>query len=127
MFRWRLGVVNLRSPLGEVFNAAHGEVPYMSHDVDYDQNDVIEGAADNVRTSVDAVPPNILLRIDANPQHQMRGDYARERGRCGHHECDNYLKPRCLFNTCAAEGRPYHHTRNRSRAHKAVQRPEGEY
>jgi len=99
-------------------NAAHGEAPHMSHDVDDDHNDLVEGAADNMRTSVDAVAPDMLLRIDANPQHKMRGDDTRERGRCGHQERDDHLKPRRLFNVCAAEGRAYHHTRNRSRAHE---------
>ena len=93
----------------------------MPHDVDYDHNDAIEGALDNVRASVDAVVPDMLLRIDANPQHKMRGDYTRERGRCGHHERDDYLKPRRLFNVRAAEDCAYHHTRNHSGAYKAVQ------
>ena len=44
------------------------------NNVDGDQNDAVEGAADNMRTIVDAVVPNMLLRIDANPQHKMRGE-----------------------------------------------------
>jgi hypothetical protein len=114
-------VVDLHFPLEEVLNAAHGEVPHMPHDVDDDLNHVVEGAADNVRTGVDAVAPDMLLRIDANPQHKMRGDDTRERGRRGHHERNDYLKPRCLFNVCAAEDSAYHHARNRSGTHKAVQ------
>ena len=35
----------------------------MSHDVDDNQNDAVERAADSVRTGVDAVSPDILLRI----------------------------------------------------------------
>lgn len=117
MLRWRHGVVNPRSPLEEVLSVAHGEVPYMPRDVDDDLNDVFEGAADNVRTSVDAVPPDMLLRIDANPQCKMRGGDTREHGRRGHHERDDYLKPRRLFNVCASKNRAYHHTRNHSGAH----------
>ena len=121
MLRWRHGVVDPRSSLEEVLNGAHGEVPYMPHDVNDDLNDTVEGAAEKVRTSFDAVTPDMLLRIDANPQHKMRGDDTRERGRRGHHERDGYLKPRRLFNICAADDRAYHHTRNHSGAHKAVQ------
>ena len=94
----------------------------MPHNVGDGQTDVFEGAADNVRMSVNAVAPDVFLRIDANPQHQMRGDDTRERGRRGHHECDDYLKPRRLSNVFTAEGRAYHHTWDRSGAHKAVQR-----
>ena len=122
MLRWRHSVVYLRSPLEKTLNAAHGEVQYMPRDIDDDQNDGAEGAADNMRTSVDAVGPDMLLRIDADPQHRMRGDDARERGRRGHHKCDDYLKPRRLFNVRSAKGAVYHHTRNRSDAHEAVQR-----
>jgi hypothetical protein len=126
VLRWRHDLVDPRSPLEEVLNAAHGDVPYMPHNVDDDQNDAVEGAADNVRTGVDAVAPDMLLRIDANPQHKMRGGDTRERGRRGHHERDDYLKPRCMFNICAAEDRAYHHTRNHSGAHKAVQENDGQ-
>ena len=118
MLRWRHGVIDLRSPLEEVLNTNYGKIPYMPHDVDDDQNDPVEGAADNMRTSVDAVAPDMSLRIDANPQHKMRGDDTRERGRCGRHESDDYLKPHSL---CATKDRAYHHTWNRSGAHKAVQ------
>ena len=120
MLRWRRSVVDLRSPLEEVLSATHSKVPYIPHDIDDDQNGVVEGAADNMRTSVDAVAPDMLLRIDANPQHEMRGDDTRERGRRGHHKCDDYLKQRRLFNVYTAEGGAYHHTRNRSSAHEAV-------
>ena len=67
MLRWRHGIVDPCSPLEEVLDAAYDEVPYMPHDVDDDLNHVVEGAADNVRTGVDAVAPDMLLRIDANP------------------------------------------------------------
>ena len=93
----------------------------MPHDVNDDQNDAVQGAADNVRTSLDTIAPDMLLRINANPQHKMRGGDTREGGRRGHHEHDDYLKPRCLFDVCATEDRAYHHTENRSGAHKAVQ------
>ena len=93
----------------------------MPYDVDDYQNDAAEGAADNMRTIVDAVTPDMLLRIDTNPQHNMRGDDTRECGRRSHHERDDNLKPRRLFNVCAGEDRAYHHTRNDSGAHKAVQ------
>ena len=56
----------------------------------------------------------------------MHGHDARERGRCGNHECDDYLKPHRLFNVCATEDGAYHHTRNCSGAHKAVQRNDGQ-
>ena len=121
MLRWRHRVVDPRSPLEEMLNRAHGLVPYMPYDVDGDQNDAVESAADNMRTIVDAVAPDMLLRIDTNPQHKMRGDDTRERGRRSHHERDDHLKPRRLFNVCAAEDHAYHHTRNNSGAHKAVQ------
>ena len=52
----------------------------------------------------------------------MCRDDTRERSRRGNHKCDDYLKPRRLFNVCAAEDDAYHHTRNRSGANKAVQR-----
>ena len=110
MPRWRHGGVDPRSLLEEVLNAAYGEVLYVPNYVDDDQNDSVEGAADNVRTSV-----------DENPQHEMHGDDTRERGRRGHQERDDHLKPHRLFSVCAAEDRAYHHTRNHSGAHKAVQ------
>ena len=118
MLRWQHGVIDLRYPLEEVRNAAHGKVLYMSHDVDDDQNDPVEGTTDNMRMSVDAVAPDTFLRIDANPQHKMRGDDTRKRGRGSRHERDDYLKPHRL---CAAQDRAYHHTRNRSGTNKAVQ------
>ena len=114
--------MDLRSPLEEVLNAAHGELPYMTHDIDDHQNDAVEDAVDNVGTRVDGLMTDMLLRIDANPQHKMCRDDTRERSRRGNHECNDYLKPRRLFNVCAAEDDAYHHTRNRSGANKAVQR-----
>lgn len=80
----------------------------MPHNVDGDQNDAIEGAADNVRTSVDAVAPDMLLRIDANPQHKMCGDDTRERSRCHYYERDDHLKQRRLRTVCAAQDHAYH-------------------
>ena len=77
------------------------------NDVDGDQNDAVEGAADNMRTIVNAVVLNMLLRIDANPQHKVRGDDTRERGRRSHHERGDHLKPRRLFNVCAAKDRVF--------------------
>ena len=74
MLRWRRRVIDPRSLLEEVLNAVHGEVPYIPRDVDDDQNNAVEGAPDNMRTSVDAVSPDMLLRIDANPQHKMHGN-----------------------------------------------------
>ena len=63
----------------------HHDVDDDQNDVNDDQNDVFEGAADNVRTSVNAVGPDMLPRIDAKTQHQLRGDDTREGGRRGHH------------------------------------------
>ena len=96
----------------------------MTHDVDdhLPVNDAMECAVDNMRTRVDGVATNMMFRIDANPQYKMRGHDARERGRRGHHEGDDDLKLRRLFNICAAEDGAYRHTRNRSGAHEAVQR-----
>ena len=121
MLRWRHGIVDLRSPLKEALSAVHGEVYHIPHDVNDDQKDAVKGAADNVRTSVDAVAPDMLARIDANPQHKMRGGDTREGSRRGHHERDDYLEPRRLFDVRATEDRPYHHTQNHSGAHEAVQ------
>ena len=98
----------------------------MTHDVDDSQNDAVEHAADNVRTSVDPVAPDMLPRIYANPQHEMCGDNTRECGRRGNHKRDDNLEPHRLFNVCATEDGAYHHTRNRSGAHKAVQRNDGQ-
>ena len=98
----------------------------MTHDVDDDQNDAMECAADKVRVRVDGVGTDTLLRIDANPQHKMRGHDARERGRRGNHECDDYLKPHRLLNVCATEDDANYHTRNCSGSHKAVQRDDGQ-
>ena len=126
MLRWQHGVFDLRSPLEEVPNTAHSELPYMTHDVGDNENDAVECAADNVGMRVDGVATDMLLRIDANPQHKMRGGDARERGRCGHQECDDYVKPHRLFNVRAAEDGAYHHTRNRSGTHKAVRRNDGQ-
>ena len=95
---------------------------YWTRDVDDHQNDRVKGSADNVRAIVDPVATDMLLRIDANPQHKMRRHYARERGRRDKHERDNYLKPHRLFHDCGTKDGAYpsHHTRNRSGAHKAV-------
>ena len=74
MLRRRHGVVDLRSPLEEVLDAARGEVSYMLRDVNDISNYAVEGATNNVRTSVDIVAPDMILRIEANLQHEMHGD-----------------------------------------------------
>ena len=61
MLRWRHGVVVLRSSLEEVLNTAHGKLPYMTRDIDDNQNDAMECAVDSVRTCVNIVVTDTFL------------------------------------------------------------------
>lgn len=104
--------------LGEL-NAVLDEAAYMPRDIDDDLKVVLKiaGAVEKVIMIVDGVA------LDANLQHKTRagGNDRRERDRRGHHERNDYLKPPCLFDVCAAEDRAYHHAREYNDAHKAVE------
>jgi len=56
--------------LYDVRDSAHGKDPHAPCDADDGLNGAATDAAEHVRTRVDAVTTDTVLRIDAQPQNQ---------------------------------------------------------
>jgi len=71
--------------------------PSAPYGTDESPKGVVTGAAERMRTRIDGVVADAMLRVDSHPQHQVRGGGARECIRGSNHECDDHPHSRGLL------------------------------
>ena len=73
-----------------------------------------------MRTRVDAIAADPVLRVDAHVQRRERHHDAGQHGRRRYHERDYHLQTCCLIDVGTAEDCTRHHTRHGDNAYHAI-------
>ena len=95
--------------LYEVFGTGYSEDPCTNRDGNDSVDGAAAGVAEPVRTCIDTIQADAMLRINAYQQRQVRGDKTRERIRRGDHKHYDHLQPRGLLYICAIQNCAHHH------------------
>lgn len=98
--RWQVGEATVIDP-GFVpldkFDPVYSNDPHVPRSADNALDGVPASTVESVRTRVDAVAANSVVRVHTHPQYQVLGDDTRERIRSRDHEYDDHLQPRGLL------------------------------
>jgi hypothetical protein len=112
--------MSIISPANYLLHGAHKSSPHTPWGANDDPNGVAAGAAERMRTRIDAIATDTMTRVDAHVQRKQRHDHARQRARRRYHENDYHLQSCCLVYVGAAQNRARHHTRDGNEAHHAA-------
>ena len=81
---------------------------------------VAAGAAERMRTRMNAIAADTVFRVHAHAQRKERHSDASQHGRRRYHEYDYHLQSCCLIDVGTAKDRTRHDTRHGDNAYHAV-------